>query len=71
MKKLKDELNRLDPDQTASSLVDFEKMPYLVSFQPCQLEEVFQVKQYQTSVMLEGLRYVYVIHPTIQNLGPC
>lgn len=29
--KLKEELNRLDPDYTAS-LVDFEKMPYLVSW---------------------------------------
>jgi hypothetical protein len=41
LKKLREELNRLDPDGTAT-LTDYETMPYLVSWFPC-LTEFMQV----------------------------
>lgn len=55
LEKLKAELNEKDPDQTAS-LADLEKLPYLVSCTTLLHPTVYWLCQ--TSVMLEGLRYV-------------
>lgn len=63
LEKMKEELNRLDPDRKAS-LVDLENFPYLVSVRkPYRIAILTHINQ--TSVMLEGLRYVYCPFITI------
>jgi cytochrome P450 len=56
LEKLKAELEERDPDQNAS-LADLEKMPYLVGLYHSPTYYCLLIVS-QTSVMLEGLRYV-------------